>query len=79
MYVTETTELQLGVMWSRALRFVFGGICPVHAWWEEAMRAVVEGTIDPLPIISHRLPLADAPKGYELFDRREATKVILTP
>jgi threonine dehydrogenase-like Zn-dependent dehydrogenase len=79
MYVTETIELQLGVTWSRALRFVFGGICPVHAWWEEAMRAVAEGTIDPLPIISHRLPLADAPKGYELFDRREATKVILTP
>jgi threonine dehydrogenase-like Zn-dependent dehydrogenase len=79
MYVAETTELQLGVMWARALRFVFGGICPVHAWWEEAMRAVAEGTIDPLPIISHRLPLVDAPKGYELFDRREATKVILTP
>jgi alcohol dehydrogenase len=66
-------------MWTRALRFVFGGICPVHAWWDEAMRAVGEGTIDPLPIISHRLPLGDAPKGYELFDRREATKVILTP
>jgi threonine dehydrogenase-like Zn-dependent dehydrogenase len=79
MYVAETTELQLGVMWARALRFVFGGICPVHAWWEEAMRAVAEETIDPLPIISHRLPLVDAPKGYELFDRREATKVILTP
>jgi threonine dehydrogenase-like Zn-dependent dehydrogenase len=79
MYVSETIDFQLGVMWTRALRLVFGGICPVHAWWEEAMRAVAEERIDPLPIISHRLSLAEAPKGYELFDRREATKVILTP
>jgi threonine dehydrogenase-like Zn-dependent dehydrogenase len=79
MYVTERVELQLGVAWSRAVRYVFGGVCPVHAWWEEAMRAVTDGTIDPLPIISHTLPLEEAPAGYELFDRREATKVLLKP
>jgi threonine dehydrogenase-like Zn-dependent dehydrogenase len=79
MYVSETTELQLGVSWTRMLRFVFAGIAPVHSWWEEAMRAVADGRIDPLPIISHTLPLEEAPKGYELFDRREATKVILKP
>jgi threonine dehydrogenase-like Zn-dependent dehydrogenase len=79
MYVSETIEFQLGVAWTRALRFVFGGICPVHAWWEEAMRAVADRAIDPLPIISHTLPLTEAPKGYDLFDRREATKVVLKP
>jgi threonine dehydrogenase-like Zn-dependent dehydrogenase len=79
MYVSETIEFQLGVAWSRALRFVFGGVCPIHAWWNEAMRAVADGTIDPLPIISHTLTLDEAPKGYELFDRREATKVLLKP
>ena len=79
MYVTERVELQLGVAWSRAVRFVFGGVCPIHAWWEEAMRAVTDGSIDPLPIISHTLPLEEAPAGYELFDRREATKVLLKP
>ena len=79
MYVSETIEFQLGVAWSRALRFVFGGVCPIHAWWEESMRAVADGTIDPLPIISHTLPLSEAPKGYDLFDRREATKVVLKP
>jgi alcohol dehydrogenase len=79
MYVSETTELQLGVAWTRMLRFVFGGICPIHAYWEDAMAAVAEGRIDPLPIISHTLPLEDAPKGYELFEGREATKVLLKP
>jgi threonine dehydrogenase-like Zn-dependent dehydrogenase len=79
MYVSETLELQLGVAWSRMLRFVFGGLCPIHAWWDRAMQAVADGKIDPLPIISHTLPLDEAPKGYELFQRREATKVVLKP
>ena len=79
MYVTESTEIQLGMAWFRMLRFVFGGICPIHAWWERAMQAVADGKIDPLPIISHTLPLDEAPRGYEMFDRREATKVLLKP
>jgi threonine dehydrogenase-like Zn-dependent dehydrogenase len=35
--------------------------------------------MDPLPLVSHRLTLEDAPLGYELFDRREALKVLLAP
>ena len=29
------------------------------------------------PLVSHRLPLEEAPRAYELFDRRQATKVVL--
>jgi threonine dehydrogenase-like Zn-dependent dehydrogenase len=79
MYAGETTELQLGVYWSRALDIVFAGVCPVHAYWERAMQQVREGRIDPLPIISHRLPLKDAQAGYEMFADQSATKVILIP
>ena len=79
MYAGESVDIQLGVYWARALTVRFAGICPVHAWWERAMREVATGRIDPVPIISHRLPLEDAPKGYELFDSREATKVVLVP
>lgn len=79
MYAGESIDVQLGVYWARALTVRFAGICPVHTWWERAMNEVAAGRIDPTPIISHRLPLADAAKGYELFDRREATKVILLP
>ena len=79
VYAGETVEVQLGVYWARALELRFVGLCPVHAWWERALAEVVAGTIDPTPLISHRLPLEDAPHGYELFDRREATKVVLIP
>jgi alcohol dehydrogenase len=79
MFVSETYPLPLGVYWSRAMRLQFAGICPIHAWWERSMEAVVAGDIDPLPIISHVLPLADAAHGYELFETRQATKVVLKP
>jgi threonine dehydrogenase-like Zn-dependent dehydrogenase len=79
VYVTERVEIPLGVYWTRMLTVRFAGICPVQAWWEKALRAVETGEIDPVPIISHRLPLDDALEGYELFDSRRATKVVLTP
>jgi threonine dehydrogenase-like Zn-dependent dehydrogenase len=40
---------------------------------------VAGGRLDPSPIVSHRLPLEEAVRGYEMFDRREATQVILIP
>lgn len=79
MYAGESVEIQLGVYWARALTVRFAGICPVHAWWTRAMQEVRAGRLDPAPLISHRLPLADAAEGYALFDRREATKVLLLP
>jgi 2-desacetyl-2-hydroxyethyl bacteriochlorophyllide A dehydrogenase len=79
MYTGESADVSLGVYWARALRVLFSGICPVHAWWERSMQAVESGTIDPLPIISHTLPLSEAPRGYELFEARRATKVLLKP
>ncbi|HEX9300125.1 MAG TPA: alcohol dehydrogenase catalytic domain-containing protein [Actinomycetota bacterium] len=79
MYAGEVTELQLGVYWTRGLDVRFAGLCPTHAYWERTMALLAEGRLDPSPIVSHRLSLEEAPRGYELFDRRLATKVLLAP
>jgi threonine dehydrogenase-like Zn-dependent dehydrogenase len=79
VYATEVVEAQLGVWWARAIDLRFTGVCPVHSVWERTMAEVVAGRLDPRPLISHRLSLEEAPRGYELFDRREATKVLLRP
>ncbi len=79
MYTGEEMTLPLGVLWSRAIDLRFTGICPVHAWWEETMEALRSGALDPMPLVSHRLPLSEAAAGYELFDGRRATKVLLFP
>lgn len=40
---------------------------------------ISEGRLDPRAVITHRLPLAEAPEAYRLFDNREATKIVMTP
>ena len=62
-----------------SIQLVFAGETPVHTWWRHTMDAVATGALDPAPLISHRLPIADAPAGYAAFDRHEATKVVLDP
>ena len=44
----------------------------------QAIAVVRSGRLDPTAIVSHRLPLDDAARGYELFDQAEASKVVLT-
>ncbi len=79
MYTGESESAPLGLWWTRALDLRFAGICPVHAWWGRALEEVLAGRMDPLPIVSHRLPLDRAPEGYALFDSHRATKVLLVP
>ena len=79
VYTSEVVQAQIGVWWVRALQIRFAGTTPVHAWWKHAMAEVEAGRLDPLPIVSHRLPLDEAAHGYELFDTKQATKVLLTP
>lgn len=79
VYTSELVQAQIGVWWIRALQLRFAGTTPIHAWWDRAMAEVRAGRLDPTPIVSHRLSLEEAPKGYELFDAKQATKVLLKP
>ena len=79
VYAGESVELQLGVAWARALDVRYTGVCPVHAHWRHVMRALESGALDPIPLVSDRVSLEEAPRGYERFDRRAATKVLIQP
>lgn len=69
--------LPVGNLFTRNITLRFGGSCNVQGVWEQTLRAVQDGRIDPTRIISHRLRLADAVEGYRLFDAKEALKVVL--
>jgi threonine dehydrogenase-like Zn-dependent dehydrogenase len=56
------------------LRFAVGDPISVR---DEVFALVRTGRVDPSAVISHRLPLMEVEHGYEIFDRREATKVVL--
>lgn len=53
------------------------GVANIHRDIDATLALVRGGRIDPTVVISHRLPLEEAPEGYRLFDRKEAGKVIL--
>jgi alcohol dehydrogenase len=58
------------------LRFAMGD--PIN-YRELLLAMIAAGEIHPAELISHRMSLDEAPRAYELFDRREANKVVLTP
>jgi threonine dehydrogenase-like Zn-dependent dehydrogenase len=57
------------------------GICNARNYIAPLMPLVQRGKLQPARIVTHTLPLADAPRGYAIFDRKEdrAIKVLLTP
>jgi threonine dehydrogenase-like Zn-dependent dehydrogenase len=79
VYVELEYRFPLGEAWRKNIKITFSGVTPVPAYWEKALEAVRAGKVDPTIIISHTLPLDDGVKGYELFDTKQATKVVLKP
>ncbi len=57
------------------------GRCPARRYMERLLPIVRDGKYPLGSVISHTLPLSDAVKGYELFDKKldNCTKVVLTP
>jgi S-(hydroxymethyl)glutathione dehydrogenase/alcohol dehydrogenase len=57
------------------------GICNARNYIAPLLPLVRVGKLRPSRIITHTMALADAPKGYAIFDRKEdrAIKVMLRP
>jgi threonine dehydrogenase-like Zn-dependent dehydrogenase len=57
------------------------GQCNVPNYTDRLMRMVADGTFDPSFVITHRLALSDAPKGYDIFKKKAdgCIKVVLNP
>ncbi len=55
------------------------GLANIHRDIDETLALVASGKIDPTVVVSHRMSLSDAAEGYELFDQRKASKIILIP
>ena len=57
------------------------GRCPARHYMERVLPIVESEKYDLASVISHRLPLAEGARGYDIFARKldGCTKVILTP
>ena len=79
VYGAERYDLPMGMVWVRGLQVRFAGMANVQAHWDATLAHVARGAFDPSKVITHRLALEEAEKGYELFAAREAMKVVMTP
>jgi len=70
----------IGDFWFKGQR-VGSGQCNVKAYNRELRNLIHVGKAKPSLIVSHQLPLSQAPEAYEHFDRRDMgwTKVVLRP
>jgi len=70
----------MGAVVNRALT-IRSGQCHVQRYMKPLLERIERGEIDPSFIITHRLPLHDAPAGFEMFLNKqdECLKVVLRP
>jgi threonine dehydrogenase-like Zn-dependent dehydrogenase len=80
VYVGMVDKFPLGTIMNRSLT-IRSGQCHTHRYMRPLLDRIVKGDIDPSMVITHRLRLADAPKGYDIFMKKEdnCEKVVLTP
>lgn len=50
-----------------------------EAIWPRVINLVMSGRMDPRPLVTHELPLADGIRGFELMVKRAAMKVLVVP
>ena len=70
----------MGTVMNRALT-IRAGQAPVQRYMQPLLERIQRGEIDPSFVITHRMPLEDAPKGYDMFLKKqdECVKVVLIP
>ena len=80
VYVGLLDKMPMGAFVNKALTMK-SGQTHVHRYLKPLMEKIEKGDIDPSFLITHRLPLADAPQAYKTFRDKEdgCIKVVLIP
>jgi threonine dehydrogenase-like Zn-dependent dehydrogenase len=73
-------KIPLGALMNKALN-IKTGQTHVHRYVPELLDFIRQGRIDPSFVVTHRLPLSEAPHGYQIFREKQdgCIKVVLDP
>jgi 2-desacetyl-2-hydroxyethyl bacteriochlorophyllide A dehydrogenase len=74
----ERVQVHMGIVWIKALT-IKTGHANVIGHVDRVMAMMEAGVLDPTPLVTHRMTLADAPEAYAVYDRREALKIVMSP
>jgi len=71
-------EVPLGLAWLKGLQLRLG-LANVIAHVDRVLALMEAGKLDPSPLVTHHMPLDQVSEAYEIYDGREALKIVLTP
>jgi 2-desacetyl-2-hydroxyethyl bacteriochlorophyllide A dehydrogenase len=71
-------EAPLGLAWLKGVTLRLG-LANVIAHVDRVLGLIEAGRLDPSPLVTHRMKLDQVAEAYELYDNREALKVVLKP
>ncbi len=74
----EPCQVHMGLVWIKALT-LRSGHANVIGHVDRVLGMIASGSLDPMPLVTHHMALDDAPEAYEIYARREALKIVLTP
>jgi 2-desacetyl-2-hydroxyethyl bacteriochlorophyllide A dehydrogenase len=74
----EPAQVHMGLVWIKALTLKTGH-ANVIGHVDRVLGMLAAGTLDPSLLVSAHMPLDDAAEAYQIYDRREALKIVLTP
>jgi 2-desacetyl-2-hydroxyethyl bacteriochlorophyllide A dehydrogenase len=74
----ERILLHMGVIWIKALTLKTGH-ANVIGHVDRVLAMMAGGVLDPTPLVTHHMALADAEEAYAVYDRREALKIVMRP
>jgi threonine dehydrogenase-like Zn-dependent dehydrogenase len=73
-------KFPMGSFMNRSLTMKTGQ-CHVQHYWGKLLERIENGDIDPSFVITHSMPLEDAPHGFDIFTNKEddCIKIVLKP
>ena len=74
----EPCQVHMGLVWIKALTLKTGH-ANVIGHVDRVLGMLAGGSLDPTPLVTHHMKLDEAPEAYDVYDRREALKIVLTP
>lgn len=78
VYNEDAITLPFGELYLKGVK-VEMGVSHITEYIDEVIALSSLGKLTPGSIISHKMPLSEAPEAYRMFEAREATKIVLDP
>lgn len=71
VYAGYTNHFNIGSLMERGIRLIGNGQAPVHLYWEDLLKKIQDGSLEPLRMVSHRVALDELEEVYRRYDARE--------